>query len=97
MITFKEYIDWEEETGYLKSSGGKGSGGRGGYTEHVKGERATIHWTDPKSRIKNVTTVIPPVQYKPAKDTRTLKKYVKQFTDDIKKKGGKVKKVVMGK
>ena len=97
MKTFKEYIDWEKETGFLKSSGGKGSGGKGGYTEPTKGKRATIHWTDPKSRIKNVTTMIPPVQYHGAKDTKTLKKYVKQFTDDVKKKGGTVKKVELGK
>jgi len=95
MITFKEYIDWEEETGYLKSSGGKGSGGKGGYTEYVKGERAMIHHTDKKN--KKWKSMIPPVQYKPAKDTRTLKKYVERFKKDIIAKGGKVKKVEMGK
>ena len=41
--------------------------------------------------------MIPPVQYKPAKDTRTLKKYVERFKKDIIAKGGKIKKVEMGK
>ena len=97
MKTFKEYIDWEKETRYRKSKTKPGSGGKGGWTEPTKGKRATIHWTDPKSRIKNVTTVIPPVQYHGAKDTKTLKKYVELFKKDVIAKGGKVKKVVMGK
>jgi len=67
MKTFKEYIDWEKETGFLKSSGGVGSGGKGGTTEYVEGERAMIHWTDKKNR--KWQSMIPPVQYKPAKDT----------------------------
>jgi len=94
MKSFKEYVDWKKETGYVKSSGGVGSGGKGGHTEYVKGERAMIHHTDNKNR--KWSSMIPPTQYKPAKDTRTLKKYVKQFTDDVKKNGGIVKKVEMG-
>ena len=97
MKSFNEYINWEKETGFLKTTSIKGSGGKGGSIEYVKGERATIQWTDPKSRIKNVTTMIPPVQYKPAKDTRTLKKYVERFKKDIIAKGGKIKKVELGK
>ena len=95
MISFKEYIDWEKETGYLKQTTITGSGGRGGTTEFVKGERAMIHWTDKNN--KKFQSMIPPVQYKPAKDTRTLKKYVDKFKKDVVAKGGKVKKVEMGK
>jgi hypothetical protein len=95
MKTFKEYIDWEKETGFLKSSGGVGSGGKGGTTEYVKGERAMIHWTDKKNR--KWQSMIPPVQYKPAKDTNKLKKYVDTFKKDVIAKGGKVKKVELGK
>jgi hypothetical protein len=95
MKTFKEYIDWEKETGYLKQKSIAGSGGRGGTTEFVKGERAMIHWTDKKNR--KIQSMIPPVQYKPAKDTRTLKKYVDSFKKDVVAKGGKVKKVEIGK
>ena len=94
MKSFKEYIDWEKETGFLKSSGGVGSGGKGGHTEYVKGERATIDWVDKKNQ--KWKTMIPPTQYKPAKDKNKLKNYVKRFTDDVKKKGGSVKKVEMG-
>ena len=93
MKSFKEYIDWEKETGYVKTSGGKGSGGKGGFTEPTKGDRAMIDWVDEKG--KKASSLIPPIQYHPAKNKNKLKKYVKQFTDDIKKKGGTVKKVNM--
>tara|TARA_R100001082_G_C4339846_1_gene149588 strand:- start:181 stop:468 length:288 start_codon:yes stop_codon:yes gene_type:complete len=91
MKSFKEYIDWAKETGYLKQTWITGSGGRGGTTEKPVGERAMIHWTDEKGR--NWRSLIPPGQYKPAKDTRTLKKYVDEFKKDVVARGGKVKKV----
>ena len=93
MKSFKEYIDWEKETGYRKSTSKPGSGGKGGWTEPTKGERAMIHWTDDKNR-KN-STMIPPVQYHGSKDTKTLKKYVDDFKKDVIAKGGKVQKVDM--
>jgi len=94
MKSFKEYTDWAKETGYLKQTSVTGSGGKGGSTEYVKGERAMIHWSDNKNR--KFQSMIPPVQYKPAKDTRTLKKYVDKFKKDVIADGGKVKKVEMG-
>lgn len=94
MKSFKEYIDWSKKTGYLKQTSVKGSGGKGGSTEYVEGERAMIHHTDKNN--KKWKSTIPPVQYKPAKDTRTLKKYVDEFKKDVIAKGGKVKKVEMG-
>ena len=93
MKSFKEYNYWAKETGYVKSSGGVGSGGKGGSTEYVKGERAMIHWTDKNNQ--KFQSMIPPVQYKPAKDTRAFKKYVLQFRKDVIAKGGKIKKVEM--
>ena len=95
MKSFKEYTDWSKETGYLKTTSIKGSGGRGGTTEYVKGERAMIHWVDKNNQ--KFQSMIPPVQYKPAKDTRALKKYVDTFKKDVVAEGGKVKKVEMGK
>ena len=95
MKSFNEYVDWEKETGYVKSSGGIGSGGKGGSTEYVKGNRAMIDWVDKKGQ--KYKSLIPPVQYKPAKDTITLKKYVGDFKGDVVAKGGKVKKVEMDK
>ena len=94
MKSFKEYIDWSKETtGYIKTTAPKGSGGKGGTTEYVKGNRAMIHHTDKNN--KKWQSMIPPVQYKPAKDMRTLKKYVDMFKKDVVAKGGKVKKVEM--
>ena len=95
MKTFNEYTDWAKETGYLKQTSITGSGGKGGSTEYVKGNRAMIHHTDKNNR--KWQSMIPPVQYKPAKDMRTLKKYVLQFRKDVLAKGGKIKKVEMGK
>ncbi len=94
MKSFKEYVDWSKETGYLKQTSVKGSGGKGGSTEYDEGERAMIHWTDKKNQKWH--SMIPPVQYKPAKDTNTLKNYVDQFKKDVVSKGGKVKKMEMG-
>jgi len=94
MKSFREYIDWAKETGYLKQTSLKGSGGRGGTTEKSDGERAVITWVD--DRNQKTHSMIPPVQYKPAKDRRTLKKYVETFTDDVESNGGKVKKVEYG-
>jgi hypothetical protein len=95
MKSFNEYIDWAKETGYLKQTSITGSGGKGGSTEYVKGNRAIIHHTDKNNQ--KWQSMIPPVQYKPAKDMRTLKKYVLQFRKDVLAKGGKIKKVEMGK
>jgi len=95
MKTFNEYTDWAKETGYLKQTSITGSGGKGGKTEYVKGNRAMIHWTDKNNQ--KFQSMIPPVQYKPAKDTRALKKYVDTFKKDVVAEGGKVKKVEMGK
>ena len=95
MKSFKEYIDWAKETGYLKQTSITGSGGKGGSTEYVKGNRAIIHHTDKNNQ--KWQSMIPPVQYKPAKDMRTLKKYVLQFRKDVLAKGGKIKKVEMDK
>jgi len=95
MKSFNEYINWEKETGYVKSYGGKDSGGKGGFEEPTKGDRAMIHHTDKNN--KKWSSMIPPTQYKPAKDIRTLKKYVLQFRKDVIAKGGKIKKVEMGK
>jgi hypothetical protein len=95
MKSFKEYIDWAKETGYLKQTSITGSGGKGGSTEYVKGNRAMIHHTDKNNQ--KWQSMIPPVQYKPAKDMRTLKKYVLQFRKDVLAKGGKIKKVEMDK
>ena len=95
MKSFKEYTDWSKETGYLKQTSIKGSGGKGGSTEYVKGERAMIHHIDKNNQ--KWQSMIPPVQYKPAKDTRTLKKYVDEFKKDAIAKGGKIQKVEMGK
>ena len=97
MKSFKEYVDWSKETGYLKQTSVKGSGGAEGgptSTEYAESERAMIHWTDKNN--KKWHSMIPPVQYKPAKDTKTLKKYVDRFKKDVVSKGGKVKKVEMG-
>jgi hypothetical protein len=91
MKSFNEYIDWKKETGYVKSSGGVGSGGKGGHTEHVKGYRVIIGWTDKKN--KKWTTMIPPVQYKPAKNEKKAKEYAKDFIKDTMAKGGSIKKV----
>ena len=90
MKSFNEYIDWEKETGYTKSTYVTGSGGRGGTTEYVKGFRAMIDWTDEKNR--KFQSMIPPVQYRPAKDTKKLKKYVDDFKKDVIADGGVVKK-----
>ena len=95
MKSFKEYTDWSKETGYLKQTSITGSGGKGGSTEYVKGNRAMIHHTDKNNQ--KWQSMIPPVQYKPAKDMRTLKKYVLQFRKDVLAKGGKIKKVEMDK
>jgi len=95
MAQFREEMDWAKETGYLKQTSITGSGGKGGSTEYAKGERAMIHHTDKNN--KKWKSMIPPVQYKPAKDTRALKKYVDAFKKDIIANGGKVKKVEMGK
>ena len=95
MKSFNEYIDWAKETGYLKQTSITGSGGKGGSTEYVKGNRAIIHHTDKNNQ--KWQSMIPPVQYKPAKDMRTLKKYVLQFRKDVLAKGGKIKKVEMDK
>ena len=93
MKSFNEYINFEKETGFLKQTSVKGSGGKGGFSEPTKGDRAMIKWVDGKGQ--KWSTLIPPMQYHPAKNNNKLKNYVKQFTDDVKKKGGKVKKVNM--
>jgi hypothetical protein len=91
MKTFKEYIDWEKETGFLKSSGGKGSGGKGGHTEYVKGYRVRIDWVDNKRQ--KWTTMIPPVQYKPAKDKKKAEEYANTFIKDTMANDGHIRKV----
>jgi len=91
--SFKEYIDWEKETGFIKMKAVVGSGGKGTSAEYAEGERAVIHHTDKNN--KKWQSMIPPVQYKPAKDKRTLKKYVDRFKKDVIANGGKVKKVEM--
>ena len=92
MKSFTEFIDWAKETGYLKQTIAKGKGGRGGTTEKSKGNRARVVWIDNKKRGGNqVTSTIPPVQYKPAKDKKELDKYIKDFTKWVKSIGGKIK------
>jgi hypothetical protein len=91
MKSFNEWTDWEKETGYVKSSGGIGSGGRGGTTEHVKGNRAMIDWVDKKGQ--KYKSLIPPIQYKPAKNKNKLKGYIKNFIRDVMDEGGSIKKI----
>lgn len=91
MKSFKEYTDWSKETGYVKSSGGVGSGGKGGTTEVVKGNRAMIDWVDKKGQ--KYKSLIPPIQYKPAKNKNKLKGYIKDFIRDVMSKGGSIKKI----
>jgi hypothetical protein len=95
IITLKEYIgnriDWQKETGYLKQTAIAGSGGKGGTTEKVSGFRAVIHSIDEKGT--NSRTMIPPVQYKPAKDKNKIKEYIKKETSRMKKRGGFIRKV----
>ena len=95
MKSFNEYINWEKETGYIKTTSVKGSGGRGGTTEYTKGFRAMIHHTDKKNR--KWQSLIPPVQFKPAKDKKKLQKYIEMFKKDVISDGGKFKKAVIKK
>ena len=91
MKSFKEYTDWSKETGYIKTTSVVGSGGKGGTTEYVKGHRAMIDWVDKKGQ--KYKSLIPPVQYKPAKNKNKLKGYIKDFIRDVMDKGGSIKKI----
>ena len=91
MKSFKEYVDWKKETGYVKSTSVPGSGGRGGWTEPTKGFRVLIDLVDKKG--KKFTIMIPPQQYHPAKDKKKAEEYAKGFIKDEEAKGSTIKKV----
>ena len=84
MKSFRQYsegLDWAKLVGYRKGKSLKGGGGRGGWTEPDSGPRAMVTWKDPKRGNKLVHSLIPPVQYKSAKDQKELHKMVDIWTE----------------
>ena len=95
MKSFNDYItekyEWEKETGWMKTWGGEGSGGANTKIEYVKGYRAVIDWID--SKRQKWSTMIPPVQHKPAKNKKKAEEYANDFIKDRMSEGGHIRKV----
>jgi|TARA_Y100000310_G_scaffold294956_1_gene325856 hypothetical protein len=78
VFNWSKFFDYRKTTGTIT-----GKGGRGGSTESDEGGfRAMIVWRDPKNGNRKTHSLIPPVQYKAAKNKRELKKIVELWTSE---------------